>query len=187
MNILIHPTMTVMTDDSFLNLRGKEVLVYIYYNIYNTNSIPSPIFNNCHLSFVIQFLGLVLTFGSVPSGFAARPPPSPPPPEIPNHNLKSSKITFSGPRCYDSLHLGDFVLKIAPNRGPKFGSAQYMLYLCNAFGYALRVKAAAQHSSSELGSAFALHFTWHCQSMEQREPFNSFEWQSRDRERRSQS
>ena len=25
-------------------------------------------------------------------------------------------------------------------------------------GYALRVKAAAQHSSSELGSAFALHF-----------------------------
>ena len=29
MNILIHPTMTVMTDDSFLNLRGKETLVYI--------------------------------------------------------------------------------------------------------------------------------------------------------------
>ena len=31
------------------------------------------------------------------------------------------------------------------------------LYLCNAFGDALRVKAAAQHSSSELGSAFTLH------------------------------
>ena len=26
-----------MTDDSFLNLRGKEVLVNIYCNIYNTN------------------------------------------------------------------------------------------------------------------------------------------------------
>lgn len=36
-DILIHPTMTVMTDDSFLNLRGKEALVNIYYNIYNTN------------------------------------------------------------------------------------------------------------------------------------------------------
>ena len=34
-----------------------------------------------------------------------------------------------------------------------------MLYLCSAFGDALRVKAAAQHSSSELGSAIALHFT----------------------------
>ena len=33
-----------------------------------------------------------------------------------------------------------------------------MLYLCNAFRDALRIKAAAQHSSSELGSAFALHF-----------------------------
>ena len=42
-----------MTDDSFLNLRGKEALVNIYYNIYNTNLIPSPIFNNCHLSSVI--------------------------------------------------------------------------------------------------------------------------------------
>ncbi len=45
--------MTVMTDDSFLNLREKETLVDIYYNIYNTNLIPSPIFNNCHLSSVI--------------------------------------------------------------------------------------------------------------------------------------
>ena len=34
-----------------------------------------------------------------------------------------------------------------------------MSYLCSAFGDALRVKAAAQHSSSELGSAFTLHFT----------------------------
>ena len=33
-----------MTDDSFLNLRGKESLVYIYYNIYNTNLNRSPIF-----------------------------------------------------------------------------------------------------------------------------------------------
>ena len=46
-------TMTVMTDDSFLNLRGKEALVNIYYNIYNTNLDHSPIFNNCHLSSVI--------------------------------------------------------------------------------------------------------------------------------------
>ena len=45
--------MTVMTDDSFLNLRGKEALVNIYYNIYNSNYIRSPIFNNCHLSSVI--------------------------------------------------------------------------------------------------------------------------------------
>ncbi len=47
--------MTVMTDDSFLNLRGKEALVNIYYNIYNTNTNlnRSPIFNNCHLSSVI--------------------------------------------------------------------------------------------------------------------------------------
>ena len=42
-----------MTDDSFLNLRGKEALVNIYYNIYNTNLNHPPIFNNCHLSSVI--------------------------------------------------------------------------------------------------------------------------------------
>ena len=42
-----------MTDDSFLNLRGKKVLVNIYYNIYNTNMNHPPIFNNCHLSSVI--------------------------------------------------------------------------------------------------------------------------------------
>ena len=42
--------MTVMTDDSFLNLRGKEILVNIYYNIYNTNHKSQLIFNNCHLS-----------------------------------------------------------------------------------------------------------------------------------------
>ena len=29
----------------------------------------------------------------------------------------------------------------------------------------VRVKAAAQHSSSELGSAFALHFTCHCKQV----------------------
>ena len=45
--------MTVMTDDSFLNLKGKEALVNIYYNIYNTNLNHPPIFNNCHLSSVI--------------------------------------------------------------------------------------------------------------------------------------
>ena len=45
--------MTVMTDDSFLNLRRKEVLVNIYYNIYNTNLNHATIFNNCHLSSVI--------------------------------------------------------------------------------------------------------------------------------------
>ena len=42
-----------MTDDSFLNLRGKEALVNIYYNIYNTNMNHPQIFNNCHLSSVI--------------------------------------------------------------------------------------------------------------------------------------
>ena len=35
---------------------------------------------------------------------------------------------------------------------------EIILYLCNTINV-LRVKAAAQHSSSELGSAFALHFT----------------------------
>ena len=45
--------MTVMTDDSFRKLRGKELLVYIYYNIYNTNPNGTPFFNNCHLSSVI--------------------------------------------------------------------------------------------------------------------------------------
>ena len=33
-----------MTDDSFLNLRGKEALVNIYYNIYNTNMSHPQIF-----------------------------------------------------------------------------------------------------------------------------------------------
>ena len=42
-----------MTDDSYLNLRGKEALVNIYYNIYITNLNHPPIFNNCHLSSVI--------------------------------------------------------------------------------------------------------------------------------------
>ena len=32
-----------------------------------------------------------------------------------------SKITDSRPRNYGSLKLGDFVLKIAPNRSSKFG------------------------------------------------------------------
>jgi hypothetical protein len=41
------------------------------------------------------------------------------------------------------------------------------MYLCSAFGDALRVKAAAQHSSSELGSAFALRFTCHRQQTKQ--------------------
>ena len=45
--------MTVMTDDSFRKLRGREILVYIYYNIYNTNPNQPSFFNNCHLSFVI--------------------------------------------------------------------------------------------------------------------------------------
>ena len=44
-----------------------------------------------------------------------------------------------------------------------FAYLPIFLYLCDAFGDASRVKAAAQHSSSELGSAFALHFTCHCQ------------------------
>ena len=37
-----------------------------------------------------------------------------------------------------------------------FGSFRYFLYLCNM---KIRVKAAAQQSSSKLGSAFTLHFT----------------------------
>ena len=45
--------MTVMTDDSFLQLRGRKILVNIYYNIYNTNLKWTLFFNNCHLSSVI--------------------------------------------------------------------------------------------------------------------------------------
>ena len=45
----------------------------------------------------------------------------------------------------------------------KFGSLGIFLYLCNI---KLRVKAAAQHSSSKLGSAFTLHFTWRTRGME---------------------
>ena len=45
-------------------------------------------------------------------------------------NTRWPKITDSRARCYCSLKLGDFVLEIAPNRCPKFGSAQKMLYLC---------------------------------------------------------
>ena len=56
-------------------------------------------------------------------------------------------------RMYRSLVLTDFYML----RESKFGFARKMLYLCRALGNALRVWAAAQHSSSELGSAFALH------------------------------
>ena len=36
----------------------------------------------------------------------------------------------------------------------KFAGFETILYLCSAFRDALRIKAAAQHSSSELGSAW---------------------------------
>ena len=36
-------------------------------------------------------------------------------------NTRGSKITDSRARCYGSLKLGDFVLKIGPNRRSKFG------------------------------------------------------------------
>ena len=35
---------------------------------------------------------------------------------------------------------------------------EFILYICSAIRDALRLKAAAQHSSSGLGSALALHF-----------------------------
>ena len=80
-------------------------------------------------------------------------------PESAKRNLKGLKITESRARNYGSLKLGELVLKIGSNRWVKFGGQRKMSYLCSAFGDALRVKAAAQHSSSELGSAFTLHFT----------------------------
>ena len=92
--------MTIMTDDSFLNLRGKEVLVNIYYNIYNTNHKSPLIFNNCHLS-----------LSSIP----------PPCPESTKRNLRGSKITDSRAVYYVSFEFVIFMLKIAPNRGVKFG------------------------------------------------------------------
>ena len=45
-------------------------------------------------------------------------------------NLTDTKITASRARNYGSFKFIKFVLKIAPNRCPKFGSAQKMLYLC---------------------------------------------------------
>jgi len=45
-------------------------------------------------------------------------------------NLKGSKITDSRPRNYGSFKFVKFGLKIAPNRGVKFGLARKMLYLC---------------------------------------------------------
>ena len=96
----------------FLNLRGKEELVNIYYNIYITNLNHPPIFNNCHLSSVIP------ESTKSPTLLATK------------RNLKGSKITDSRARNYGSLKLGDFVLKIGPNRYPKFGNARIISYLC---------------------------------------------------------
>jgi len=53
-----------------------------------------------------------------------------------------------------------------------FASLLDILYLCDAFGDASQVKAAAQHSTSELGSAFALHFTCQCHERE-----TAYRWQ----------
>ena len=81
-----------MTDDSFLNLRRKEILVNIYYNIYNTNPNHTPIFNNCHLSLSSKN--------------------RPPCPILTKSNLRGSKITDSRPRNYGSREFDEFVLKI---------------------------------------------------------------------------
>ena len=122
--------MTVMTDDSFLNLRGKEALVNIYYNIYLLISIVHrfSITVICHLS----------------SGNRKNCPPCT---LSTKRNLRGSKITASRQRnsCVPSVasetsssdgsfKFIKFVLKIAPNRCPKFGSARKMLYLCRALG-----------------------------------------------------
>ena len=124
--------MTVMTDDSFLNLREKETLVNIYYNIYNTNQIRSPIFNNCHLSSVI--------IESVKIAHPAR--------YRRNVIFETRKLRLRGleitVRLNDAIKRGQnyacissaehehlrclkhqfvkFVLKFAPIRGAKFGS-----------------------------------------------------------------
>ena len=46
-------------------------------------------------------------------------------------NLRWPKITDSRARCYGSLKLGDFVLKIALNRkGENLECGEKMLYLC---------------------------------------------------------
>lgn len=51
-------------------------------------------------------------------------------PKTMKSNLRGPKITDSSIVNYDSFKFVKFVLKIAPNRGVKFGSAQKMLYLC---------------------------------------------------------
>ena len=84
-------------------------------------------------------------------------------PKTARSNQSASKITASSVVYYVSVEFDEFVLKIDPIRRPKFGTSKKMLYLCTRnMKLRVRVKAAAQHSSSELGSAFALHFTCSC-------------------------
>ena len=94
MNILIHPTMTVMTDDSFRKLRGRELLVNIYYNIYLLILITHrfSISVICHLS----------------SQNRQKPLPCP---LSTKRKLKGSIITTSRPRNYGLFKFVKFVLK----------------------------------------------------------------------------
>ena len=45
-------------------------------------------------------------------------------------NLEGHEITDQSLQYYGSFKFAKFVLKIAPNRGAKFGSARIFLYLC---------------------------------------------------------
>ena len=51
-------------------------------------------------------------------------------PKSAKSNLRGPKITASMSRNYVSFQFSDFVLKIAPIGGRKFGGARLILYLC---------------------------------------------------------
>ena len=55
-------------------------------------------------------------------------------PKSTKSNARWPKNTDSRARNYGSFKFVKFVLKIAPNRGVKFGIARKMLYLCRALG-----------------------------------------------------
>ena len=71
------------------------------------------------------------------------------------------------------LSINVFLLKILSH---SFLKERDIYYLCRTFKDALRIKAAAQQNSSELGSAFALHFICTLKSSGKRKQKRLTEW-----------
>ena len=68
-------------------------------------------------------------------------------PKTMKSNLRGPKITDSSIVNYDSFKFVKFVLKIAPNRGVKFGSAQK----CCIFAVSIRRQARNQNERHKAG------------------------------------